>query len=302
MGLREAIVSNQQTAAPPRAGFVATLPEKPLLRQDQAVPYDDLLAIARTVAEEAADLATRLRRDGVELAGTKSSPIDIVTEADRAAEALIRDRLRDLQPDDGFLGEESGTRHGTSGLTWVVDPIDGTVNYLYGLPNWSVSVAVVEGEPQPGSWRILAGVVAAPALGELYTASSGGGAHLGDQRLAVREQVPLDRALVATGFHYTRDIRSKQAAVMSELLGRVRDVRRAGGAALDLAAVAAGRLDAYFEEGLHPWDQAAGALLVREAGGVVTGLDGSGPGYRMVIAGNQPLADELDLVLQALGA
>jgi myo-inositol-1(or 4)-monophosphatase len=262
----------------------------------------DLLSIARTVAEEAAELAARLRRDGVEVAATKSSPIDIVTLADRATEQLIRDRIADLRPEDGFLGEESGTHHGTSGLTWVVDPIDGTVNYLYGLPNWSVSVAVVEGDPEPASWRALAGAVAAPALGELYTASAGGGAHLDGRRLSVREQVPLDRALVSTGFHYTEQVRGNQARVIERLLGRVRDVRRTGGAAIDLAAVAAGRIDAYFEQGLHPWDQAAGGLLVREAGGIITGLDGAGPGFRMVIAGNPGLAEELDMLLQTLGA
>jgi myo-inositol-1(or 4)-monophosphatase len=296
-------VLNQDVAALPLVrSSVAERSQPPALREDRPVPYDDLLTIARSLAEEAATLATRLRSEGVEVADTKSSPIDIVTEADRAVERLIRDRLRDLCPDDGFLGEESGTRHGTSGLTWVVDPIDGTVNYLYGLPNWSVSIAVVAGEPEPGTWRALAGVVVAPALGESYWATLGGGAHLGDRRLAVREQVPLDRALVATGFHYTPRIRDKQADVIRELLGRVRDIRRAGGAALDLAAVAAGRVDAYFEQGLHPWDQAAGGLLVREAGGVVTGLDGAGPAYRMVLAGNPGLIVELDALLLSLGA
>ena len=122
------------------------------LRQAGDVPFDDLLQIARSVAEEAAALADRLRREGVEVAATKSSPIDIVTAADRAAEDLIRTRLAALRPDDGFLGEESGGATGSSGLTWVVDPIDGTVNYLYDLPNWSVSIAVVEGDPDPATW------------------------------------------------------------------------------------------------------------------------------------------------------
>ncbi|MDQ1512558.1 MAG: monophosphatase [Microbacteriaceae bacterium] len=295
-------MSNQDAAAPLMDRAVNQVRDWGLLGQDRPVPHDELLTIALSVAEEAAELAARLRRNGVEVAATKSSPIDIVTEADRATERLIRDRLRELRPDDGFLGEESGTRHGTSGFTWVVDPIDGTVNYLYGLPNWSVSIAVVAGEPEPGTWRALAGVVVAPALGETYTATLGGGAHLGDQTLRVREPVPLDRALVATGFHYTSLIRSKQADVIHELLGRLRDVRRAGGAALDLASVAAGRVDAYFEQGLHPWDQGAGGLLVREAGGVVTGLDGSGPSYRMVLAGNPGLIADLDTLLLSLGA
>lgn len=261
-----------------------------------------LLALASDVAVEAGELAASLRRAGVSIAGTKSSPIDIVTEADRAVEAMIRARLADARPDDGFLGEESGTEAGGSGLTWVVDPIDGTVNYLYDLPNWSVSVAVVEGEPDPATWRALAGAVAAPALGDLYTASAGAGAFLRDRRLTVRPPVPLDAALVATGFHYTQVVRSTQAHVVAELLPRVRDLRRTGSAAIDLASVAAGRIDAYFEQGLHPWDQAAGALLVREAGGVVTGLHGAGPGFGMVIAGAPRTAADLDELLQHLRA
>ncbi|MFD1722041.1 inositol monophosphatase family protein [Amnibacterium endophyticum] len=272
------------------------------VRQAGAVPNDDLLRIARSVAEEAGALAARLRREGVEVAATKSSPIDIVTRADRAAEDLIRGRLAELRPDDGFLGEESGGASGTSGLTWVVDPIDGTVNYLYDLPNWSVSVAVVEGDPDPSTWTALAGAVAAPALGDLYTASAGGGAHLHDRPLQVREPVALDRALVSTGFHYTQEIRSNQARVAGPLLARVRDLRRAGGAAIDLAYVAAGRTDAYFEQGLNPWDQAAGALLVREAGGVVTGLADERPSSRMVLAGAAPVVEELRDLLAELGA
>jgi myo-inositol-1(or 4)-monophosphatase len=261
-----------------------------------------LLEVAERVAVEAAELAARLRREGVEVAATKSSPIDIVTLADRATEELIRGRLAELRPGDGFLGEESGAEAGSTGLTWIVDPIDGTVNYLYDLPNWSVSIAVVEGEPNPGSWNVLAGVVAAPALGEVYRAALGEGAFLGDRRLAVRAPVPLEKALLATGFHYTHEIRSAQIRVAAALLPRIRDLRRAGGAALDLAGVAAGRLDGYFERGLNPWDQAAGGLLVSEAGGVVTGLGGEAPTNRMVIAGAPPMAAELDALLTSLGA
>jgi len=262
----------------------------------------ELVALARSVAVEAGGLAARLRREGVEVAGTKSSPIDVVTAADRAAEDLIRGRLAAARPQDGFLGEESGASGGGSGLTWVVDPIDGTVNYLYDLPNWSVSIAVVEGEPDPASWRALAAAVAAPALGEVYTASAGGGAFRADQELRVREPVALDRALVATGFHYTQAVRGNQARVAAALIPQVRDLRRTGGAAIDLASVAAGRLDAYFEQGLQPWDQAAGALLVTEAGGVVTGLSAASPSFRMVLAGHPDTVAALDEALQRLGA
>jgi myo-inositol-1(or 4)-monophosphatase len=136
----------------------------------------------------------------------------------------------------------------------------------------------------------------------VYSASAGGGAFVGDRRLHVRDAVPLDRALVATGFHYTQDIRTNQARVAQPLLARVRDLRRAGGAAIDLAYVAAGRIDAYFEQGLNPWDQAAGALLVREAGGVVRGIDEGGPTYRMLIAGQADVVDELHATLVELGA
>jgi myo-inositol-1(or 4)-monophosphatase len=261
-----------------------------------------LLEIAERIATEAGELAAMLRREGVEVAATKSSPIDIVTLADRATEDLIRRRLAELRPGDGFLGEESGAGAGSTGLTWIVDPIDGTANYLYDLPNWSVSIAVVEGDPEPGSWTVLAGVVAAPALGEVYTAAAGEGAFLAGRRLAVRAPVPLDKALLATGFHYTQDVRAGQIRVAAALLPRIRDLRRAGGAALDLAGVAAGRLDGYFERGLNPWDQAAGGLLVREAGGVVTGLGGGPPTNRMVIAGSPPMVAELDGVLTALSA
>ncbi|HEY8317768.1 MAG TPA: inositol monophosphatase family protein [Amnibacterium sp.] len=262
----------------------------------------ELLRIAREAAVEAGELAARLRREGVTVEGTKSSPIDIVTAADKAAEDLIRGRLAAARPDDGFLGEESGAEVGSSGLTWVVDPIDGTVNYLYDLPNWSVSIAVVEGEPDPVTWRALAGAVAAPALGELFTATAGGGAHLGDRELHVRGPVPLNRALVSTGYHYTQEVRGNQARVAGQLIPLVRDLRRTGGAAIDLASVAAGRLDAFFEQGLNPWDQAAGGLLVTEAGGLITGLAGEGPAFRMVIAGAPLVVHELDDLLQRLGA
>lgn len=266
------------------------------------MPHAELLALARSIAVEAGELAATMRRQGVDVEATKSSPIDIVTAADRAVEDRIRSRLADARPQDGFLGEESGDEPGTSGLTWVVDPIDGTVNYLYDLPNWSVSIAVVEGDPDPAGWTPLAGVVAAPALGDLYEASAGGGARLGDRPLRVRPSVPLDRALVATGFHYTQAIRGNQARVAQPLLARVRDLRRAGGAAIDLAYVAAGRIDAYYEQGLNPWDQAAGALLVREAGGVVVGIDDDVPTSRLVVAGTAEVVSELRTVLRELGA
>ena len=154
----------------------------------------ELLDIARTVATEAGALAARRRSEGVEVAASKSSVVDIVTEADRETEALIRGMLADLRPQDGFFGEESGAEVGTSGLTWLVDPIDGTVNFLYGIPHYAVSVAVVSPDPDPLTWRGLAGCVTNPASGETFTAREGGGAWLGDSEIHVADAVELPQA------------------------------------------------------------------------------------------------------------
>jgi myo-inositol-1(or 4)-monophosphatase len=258
----------------------------------------ELLGIARSTAVEAGALALQRRSEGVEVAATKSSPEDVVTHADREAEALIRRRLAELRPQDGFLGEESGAERGTSGLTWVVDPIDGTVNFLYGIPNWAVSIAVVEGEPDPVTWRALAGCVFAPASDEVFTATAGGGAFLNGDPLKANGGSDLSQALVATGFAYSAERRGKQAAVASALITRVRDLRRIGSAALDLCYVGAGRLDAYYEQGLNPWDMAAGALVAAEAGARVTGWNGAPAGREFLLASAPALADRLEGVLR----
>jgi myo-inositol-1(or 4)-monophosphatase len=226
----------------------------------------DLLALARATAAEAGALAVRMRTEGVDVAGTKSSPTDVVTRADQAVEALIRDRLLGARPDDAFFGEESsetdadGTA-GTSGIRWVVDPIDGTVNYLYGLPHYAVSIAAMRGD------RVLAGVVLAPALEVEYVATAGGGAARNDVPLPQREAPALDQALVASGYSYEQAIREHQAGAVARMLPRVRDIRRIGSCALDLCAVADGSLDAYVEEGPHLWDHAAAGLVATECGG-----------------------------------
>jgi len=261
----------------------------------------DLLDLARSIALEAAELAARRRAEGVSVAATKSSIVDVVTEADREVEALIRGRISAARPADGFLGEESGAESGTSGLTWVVDPIDGTVNYLYGIPQYAVSIAVVEGEPDPTTWRALAGCVVNPVLGEVYTAVAGGGAWLGERELRVAEPVPLERVLVATGFSYDAATRTAQGALVTRLLSRVRDIRRAGSAALDLCAVGAGRVDAYFERTLNPWDQAAGALVAREAGARVTGFREPQPSSRFLLAAHPEVAAPLEALFEELG-
>jgi myo-inositol-1(or 4)-monophosphatase len=244
----------------------------------------ELLALAQTTAIAAGELARRRRREGVEIAASKSSPEDVVTLADRETETLIRGLLADARPDDGFYGEESTATAGTSGLTWVVDPIDGTVNYLYGIPFYAVSIAVVEGDADPAGWRALAGAVRNPAIDELFSARAGGGADLNGRPLRVSTGVPLSLALFGTGFSYDSVRRSRQAKVLHGLIDRVRDVRRVGAASLDLCSVAAGRLDLYYERGLHPWDHAAGALIAAEAGARVGGFGSDREGISLLIA------------------
>lgn len=253
-----------------------------------------LEALALDIAREAGDLARRRRTEGVAIAATKSHLADIVTEADREVEDLIRRRIAEERPGDGFLGEESGAERGTSDLTWVVDPIDGTVNYAYGIPAYAVSMAVVSGEPVPETWTALAGVVFAPALDETYHARTGGGAWLDGRRLAVNADTSPAGALLATGFGYDPATHAGDLARIARVMPLARDLRRMGAASLDLAAVAAGRLDGYFERGLHPWDHAAGALLVTEAGGRVGGGGaGDTPSRVMTIATSEALYDAL---------
>ncbi|MFC6090533.1 inositol monophosphatase family protein [Saccharothrix lopnurensis] len=222
-----------------------------------------LVGIAAAVAREAGDLARNMRDSAVADVDTKSTPTDVVTAGDRAAEQLVRRRLATLRPGEPVFGEEEGGETAAEGLTWVVDPIDGTVNYLYGIPHYAVSLAAqVDGES-------IAGVVYEPATGHLWTASAGGGAFLDDRRLSVSDATRLDVSLLGYGFSYRADRRQRQADTWAALSTRVRDMRRAGAASLDLCAVAAGRLDAYAEHALNRWDWAAGALIAREAGAVV---------------------------------
>jgi myo-inositol-1(or 4)-monophosphatase len=265
------------------------------------MPYSDLLRIARSTALQAGELAALRLAEGVEVAASKSSPVDIVTEADREVEALIRSMLADARPLDGFFGEESDAAESESGLTWIVDPIDGTVNYLYGFPHYAVSIAVVEGGPDPLSWRALAGCVFNPATGELYTAAAGSGAFLGDKQLQVASTVPLSQALIGTGFAYDSGMRAKQGALVAQLLPLVRDIRRMGTASLDLCAVAAGRLNGYFERTLNPWDHAAGALVAREAGATVKGRGDAAPSHEFILAAEPDLALLLEATLDELG-
>lgn len=220
----------------------------------------DLLGVAREVAARAAELVAERARGVVRVADTKSSSVDVVTEADRASEQLIRELLARHRPGDAILGEEAGESSGRTGVRWVVDPIDGTVNFLYGLPQYAVSVAAeVDGEA-------VAGVVRNPATGVEWTAARGHGATRDGRPIGVRAVSPLEETLVLTGFGYDASLRAVQARGVAALLPKVRDIRRMGACALDLCHVAEGSADAYVEEGVNPWDHAAGALIAREAG------------------------------------
>jgi myo-inositol-1(or 4)-monophosphatase len=220
----------------------------------------------------------------------------MVSDADRAAEEAIVALLRRERPDDALVAEEGASASGGSGRRWVVDPLDGTTNFLYGIPQWAVSVAV---EDEDGG---LAGVVFAPVAGELFRAERGGGAELNGESIHVRDGTPLERSLLATGFGYDAERRASQAQTLVGLLPHVRDIRRAGAAALDLAWVAAGRLDGYWERGLKDWDWAAGRLLVEEAGGAVAELPGEPRG--LVAAGPAvlPALEELVVAAERTGA
>ncbi|WP_329460073.1 inositol monophosphatase family protein [Streptomyces sp. NBC_01497] len=265
-----------------------------------ADPDPELTARLLELALEAAGRAGALLRDGrpddLAVAATKSSPIDVVTEMDIAAEKLITDFLARHRPDDGLLGEEGASSEGSSGIRWVIDPLDGTVNYLYGLPTWAVSVAVQrDGET-------LVGVVEAPMRAETYRAVRGDGAWLGERRLAVRPSPPLDQALVSTGFNYVSSVRTHQAGVAQRLIPQLRDIRRGGSAAIDLCDVAAGRLDGYYERGLHPWDYAAGELIAREAGALTGGRPGQPPHDGLTVAASPGVFGPLQSLLEEYGA
>jgi myo-inositol-1(or 4)-monophosphatase len=262
-----------------------------------------LVELSERVAREAGVLIETKRPARLEVAMTKSSPTDVVTEMDQASEALLRARLSAARPGDGLLGEEQGLQPGRSGLTWVVDPIDGTVNYLYGLPAYAVSVAAVVGDSSvAGGWRPVAGCVHNPASGETWTAGAGLGAFLDGEKLLAAPPPVLAQALIATGFGYFAGRRARQARVLATLLPRVRDIRRVGCAAMDVCMVATGRVDGYYERGLHAWDLAAAMLVATEAGVAVRGIGGLPAQEHMVVAARPPLVDALVAELEALDA
>jgi myo-inositol-1(or 4)-monophosphatase len=263
-----------------------------------SVAPTDLRDLAVTLAHAGAELAREMRRGGVDVADTKTSVVDVVTEADRAVEELLRSRIIASRPDDAVLGEEGDDRSGTSGVRWVLDPIDGTVNYLYGLPDCAVSVAAeVDG-------AVVAGAVVAIPTGLEYAAALGHGATRDGAPIGVRATPPVGERLVLTGFGYRRSVREHQAACVARLLPEVRDIRRMGSCALDLCHVAEGSADAYVEAGPQHWDFSAGGLVLREAGGRFDLLDGSlaldGGSLRNVVVGTP--TDGWDSFVDALDA
>lgn len=261
---------------------------------------ETLRCIAVRVASEAADLARTIRDKAVAEGSveTKSTETDVVTAGDKATERLVRERLEQLRPGESILGEEEGGDGELGGLRWVVDPIDGTVNYLYGYPWFAVSLAAqVDGQS-------MAGAVVEPVSGRVWSAARGAGAYLGDERLRVSTAGQLNLSLIATGFSYSAERRRAQAAAVAKLLGEIRDIRRGGAASLDLCAVAAGWVDGYYEHGLQRWDWAAGALIAEEAGARVR-LPGAGQadglGDEAILCVTPGIATELQRALRDCG-
>jgi fructose-1,6-bisphosphatase/inositol monophosphatase family enzyme len=262
---------------------------------------DELLdlacAIVTRVMKPLADARAEAATDPHALVrGTKSTGTDMVTEMDLWAERVITESLAHARPHDAIVGEEGTRRDGTTGVQWYIDPIDGTTNYLYGHPGYSVSVgASVDGE-------LMVGVVGDPTLGDLFRARRGGGAFRNDIAITASAQASVADALVGTGFGYRSERRRAQAQVLERVLPEVRDIRRMGGAAIDLCSVACGRLDAYYEYGIAPWDVAAGSVIARESGAVVTDLDGRPTLGPMIVASAPALHGDLCQLLRTAGA
>jgi myo-inositol-1(or 4)-monophosphatase len=259
----------------------------------------DLLDLAVDIAREAgALLRSYAGRTDLDV-GTKTTATDPVSAADRASERLISERIHTARPDDGVLGEErAGDRRGTSGLRWVVDPLDGTVNYLYGIPQWCVSIGIEDGAGP------LVGVVHDPNRDETFAARRGAGATLDGSALAIVPPAQVSAALIATGYSYDAAARRAHATMLADLIGEVRDLRRCGSAALDLSWIAAGRWNGYAEFGLNRWDWSAASLVVLEAGGTLTRWhhDLGGLALDGVTAGSAVVHDHLATWLRRHGA
>ncbi len=222
----------------------------------------ELLDLALRVGKKAAELLSA-RPDVLEVS-TKSSDVDIVTQMDKASEALIVSSILAQRPNDGIIGEEGAERKSTSGITWVIDPLDGTVNYFYEMPGWNVSIAAKDKD------GVVVGVVVSPTINSTWWAIRGEGSFHNGKKLTCNDPVELNRTMLATGFAYESEKRAVQLNCISTLLPHIRDIRRNGAAAVDLCFVGSGNVDAYFESGLHEWDIAAGGLIAQEAGAIIS--------------------------------
>jgi myo-inositol-1(or 4)-monophosphatase len=262
---------------------------------DAAQLGNDLERFAVELAHGAA-ARVRAHGDSALRVGAKTTATDLVTEVDQDIERWLAEQIAARRPGDAVLGEEGGGRSGSTDVRWLLDPIDGTVNFVLGLPIFAISVAAEL------AGTVVAGAVTNPASGETFHARRGGGAFLDGRRLHGPRHVPLSRAVVGTGFGYDAARRTRQGAVVADLLPRVGDIRRLGAAALDLCFVAAGRLDAFYEAGLNAWDFAAGGLVASEAGCVVTGLRGEPASGRFYAAAGPTLAAEFCALLEAARA
>lgn len=274
------------------------------VRPDGGLPdeglLDELATLAASLAKQAADLLL----DGMASVpalleearvGTKSSATDMVTEVDRASERLLVAGILAARPDDGILGEEGTDRPGRSGVRWVIDPLDGTTNFLYRLPGFAVSIGVEVGG------RSVVGAILDPVHDELFEAVLGRGATRDGAPIRCTALTELAMALIGTGFGYEADVRAEQAGVLTTVLPAVRDIRRFGAAAVDLCSVACGRIDGYYERGLQPWDLAAGGLIATEAGAVLGGADGGPAGAPLTLAAGPGIAGELRSLLREAG-
>lgn len=249
---------------------------------------DALLDLAIHAARGAGSILVERFRAPARGIGTKSTPTDLVSDADRASEAHLRRVISGERPQDGILGEEQDDKASSSGFTWVLDPLDATVNFLFGIPWWAVSVGVADKEGD------LIGVIHDPIHDETFSARRGGGSMFNGRPIQVSGCEDLEQALIATGFAYSSAARAIQAEVVARVLPKVRDVRRMGSAALDLCSVACGRIDGFYEATLEEWDKAAGRLIVREAGGVISTLASPHPSFPPgVVAANPRLHDRL---------
>lgn len=245
----------------------------------------ELLKLAESVARAAG--SHLMNRPSSFTFTEKSSVVDFATQMDQQSEELIVKQILAVRADDGIIAEEGAAKPSKSGITWVIDPLDGTVNYLYGLPGWNVSIAAKDAD------GVLVGVVYAPSINGFWSAIRGEGAKYNGNKIKCNDPVTLDKSLLATGFAYDLNLRVSQGETMAKLLPKIRDLRRNGAAAVDLCYVAMGAIDGYFEGSLKEWDYAAGGLIATEAGAVISGRGGRAADSDLVVCAGPALHAQL---------